>query len=77
MCHFVRCKTQVSLCLEVEFKSSALGATYSAFVFIFISLSKINLMASNLTVAICICLPKHDVETVHGIWKHLDNVSEI
>ena len=48
MGRFVRCKTQVGFCLEAEFKSSARGPTYSAFVFIFISLSKTNLMAFNL-----------------------------
>ena len=48
MCRFVRCETQVGFCLEVEFYSTARGATYSAFVFIFISFSKTNLMAFNL-----------------------------
>ena len=24
----------------------------------------------------CICVPAQDVETVHGIWKHLKMVSE-
>ena len=41
MCRFVRCQTQVGFCLEVEFNSSARVATYSAFVFIFISFSQI------------------------------------
>ena len=60
--------------------SSAQGATYSAFVVIFISFCKTYLVAFNLMllhVYMYECVPKHDVETVHGIWKHLEIMSEI
>ena len=62
----------------MSFNSSARGATYSAFVVIFNSFSKTNLMAFNLMLLhVYVCVPKHDVETVHGIWKHLEIASEI